>query len=138
MRSCSKGFESDASIREFLAGGSSLRSSKADEAGPNQLDIRELRSLSLSMPNFSGPICVSLPECDLKDLCILVGANSFKANSASLKVPICPCSLPGSSLKDLRMRVLAALDVNMCWLSTPAGHARVWQARLWHWMVKQL
>lgn len=69
MHACSKGFESDASIRQFLAHG--RESSKADEGGPSLLDIRELRSLSLSIPSFSllgPPIGVSLPDCDLRAL----------------------------------------------------------------------
>ena len=86
-----KGFESDAHIRQFLARGSS-RSRKADEAGPSQLDIRELRSLSLSMPSFSvlgPPIGVSLPDSDLKDLRVLVGANSSIRGDRGTPLRVC-------------------------------------------------
>jgi hypothetical protein len=78
----SKGFESDASIRQFLALG--REGSKADEGGPSQLDIRDLRSLSLSFPSFSivgPPIGVSLPDCDLREL------RNFISNGATAKVP---------------------------------------------------
>ncbi|CAL8460857.1 g388 [Coccomyxa elongata] len=71
---------SDASIRQFLARG--REGSKADEGGPSQLDIRDLRSLSLSFPSFSvlgPPIGVSLPDSDLRDLRNFISAGqSFK------------------------------------------------------------
>lgn len=88
-----KGFESDAHIRQFLARGSSSRASKADEAGPSQLDIRDLRSLSLSMPSFSvlgPPIGVSLPDSDLKDLRVLVGAGSSVTTPLKVRFPLQP------------------------------------------------
>ena len=78
---CSKGL-SDASIRQFLARG--REGSKADEGGPSQLDIRDLRSLSLSFPSFSvlgPPIGVSLPDSDLRDL------RNFISAGQSSKVP---------------------------------------------------
>lgn len=65
--------DSDAAIRQFLALSSGSRTGEADRAGPSSLDIRDMRSLSLSFsfPSFSlmgPPIGVSLPDSDLAAL----------------------------------------------------------------------
>ena len=65
--------DSDAAIRQFLALSSGSRAGEADRAGPSSIDIRDMRSLSLSFsfPSFSlmgPPIGVSLPDSDLSAL----------------------------------------------------------------------
>ena len=65
--------DSDAAIRQFLALSSGARAGEADRTGPSSIDIRDMRSLSLSFsfPSFSlmgPPIGVSLPDSDLTAL----------------------------------------------------------------------
>ena len=85
-----KGLGGDAAIRQFLALSSDARASDADRAGPSAMDIRELRSLSLSIPSLSAvglPIAVSLPDSDLSALKrFLRGSVGGSVSSAGTKV----------------------------------------------------
>ena len=77
---CSKAMNTDEALRAFLTAGP-RQGGKADEAGPNAADLRELRSLSVSFSLVGPPIGVSLPDSDLTDLrCFLQGKSipSFK------------------------------------------------------------